>query len=106
MTWITAGAPSGMRMAQESSITWWGLMNVIAFFGGLYAAWRRHEPLSLLIACCLPIHTARKRWVIYAEKRTNAYNPTTIPPEWHAWINYINDYPPTTVSSKCSSCGL
>jgi NADH:ubiquinone oxidoreductase subunit len=36
--------------------------------------------------------------VIYEERRTNAYNPTTIPPEWHGWINYINDSPPTSVS--------
>ena len=21
-------------------------------------------------------------------------NPTSIPPEWHGWINYINDYEP------------
>lgn len=35
--------------------------------------------------------------MIYAETKTNAYNPTTIPPEWHGWINYVNDLPPTTV---------
>jgi hypothetical protein len=39
--------------------------------------------------------TDRKRWVVYAE-RTPPYkpNPTSIPPEWHGWINYINDYEP------------
>ncbi|GBF90494.1 NADH dehydrogenase [Raphidocelis subcapitata] len=42
----------------------------------------------------------RKRFVIYAEKRTNAYNPTSVPPEWHAWLNYINDYEPTTFDYK------
>ncbi|KIY96401.1 NADH dehydrogenase [Monoraphidium neglectum] len=42
----------------------------------------------------------RKRWVIYAETKTNAYNPTTIPPEWHGWINYVNDLPPTTHEFK------
>lgn len=45
----------------------------------------------------------RKRWVIYKEKRIfgpNSYTPTSIPPEWHAWINYINDYPPTKYEYK------
>eukprot|EP00877_Chromochloris_zofingiensis_P010716 jgi/Chrzof1/5899/Cz16g19250.t1 len=35
----------------------------------------------------------RKRWVIYKDK--SSYNATSIPPEWHGWINYINDFPPT-----------
>jgi hypothetical protein len=37
----------------------------------------------------------RKRWVVYKE-RTPPYkpNPTSIPPEWHGWINYINDFEP------------
>jgi len=44
--------------------------------------------------------TARKRWVIYGERATNKYNPTTIPAEWHGWINYVNDNPPATVRTK------
>jgi NADH:ubiquinone oxidoreductase subunit len=44
-----------------------------------------------------PILPDRKRWVVYAERRTNAYSATTIPPEWHAWVNYVNDFPPTEV---------
>uniref|UniRef100_A0A7S3QL95 NADH dehydrogenase [ubiquinone] 1 alpha subcomplex subunit 12 n=1 Tax=Dunaliella tertiolecta TaxID=3047 RepID=A0A7S3QL95_DUNTE len=34
----------------------------------------------------------RKRWVMY--KDTFDYSPSTIPPEWHGWINYVNDYTP------------
>ena len=30
----------------------------------------------------------RKRWVVYGNMDT--YNPTSIPPEWHGWLNYIN----------------
>lgn len=39
----------------------------------------------------------RKRWVVYKDP-TPPYkpNPTSIPPEWHGWINYINDYEPGT----------
>lgn len=34
----------------------------------------------------------RKRWVVY--KDTFNYNPTTVSPEWHGWLNYINDNTP------------
>ena len=40
----------------------------------------------------------RCRWVVYADKVD--YNATSIPPEWHGWVNYINDYPPTTHEYK------
>lgn len=40
----------------------------------------------------------RCRWVIYADK--THYNPTSIPPEWHGWVNYINDYPPSKYEYK------
>lgn len=36
---------------------------------------------------------SRKRWVLY--KDTFDYNSSGIPPEWHGWVNYINDLPPT-----------
>ena len=35
----------------------------------------------------------RRRWVVFADKFD--YNPTSVPPEWHGWVNYINDYEPT-----------
>ncbi|WIA20533.1 hypothetical protein OEZ85_004928 [Tetradesmus obliquus] len=35
----------------------------------------------------------RKRWVVY--KDLTDYNPSGIPPEWHGWLNYINDFAPT-----------
>ncbi|GIL74430.1 hypothetical protein Vretimale_2124 [Volvox reticuliferus] len=39
-------------------------------------------------------HTyARRRWVVFADKFD--YNITSVPPEWHGWLNYINDYNPT-----------
>ena len=28
------------------------------------------------------------------------YTAGSIPPEWHGWINYINDFPPTTYDYK------
>jgi len=41
-----------------------------------------------LLACFVD----RKRWVMY--KDTFDYSPSQIPPEWHGWINYVNDYTP------------
>lgn len=35
----------------------------------------------------------RKRWVVY--KNMSTYNPSIVPPEWHGWLNYINDFAPT-----------
>lgn len=40
----------------------------------------------------------RKRWVVYADKFD--YNPTSVPAEWHGWLNYINDYAPTEYQFK------
>jgi NADH dehydrogenase (ubiquinone) 1 alpha subcomplex subunit 12 len=40
----------------------------------------------------------RKRWVIYADGTT--YNPTSVPPEWHGWLNYINDVCPANAEFK------
>lgn len=40
----------------------------------------------------------RRRWIVYKDKFD--YNPTTIPPEWHGWLNYINDYNPTNTQFK------
>lgn len=33
---------------------------------------------------------ARKRWVVYAD--TFDYSPSGIPPEWHGWLEGVNDY--------------
>ncbi|KAG2498676.1 hypothetical protein HYH03_003420 [Edaphochlamys debaryana] len=35
----------------------------------------------------------RRRWVVFADKFD--YNITSVPPEWHGWLNYVNDYNPT-----------
>lgn len=35
----------------------------------------------------------RRRWVVYGD--TFDYNASSISPEWHGWINYINDYNPS-----------
>lgn len=35
----------------------------------------------------------RKRWVVYGNM--NTYSPSIVPPEWHGWLNYINDFAPT-----------
>lgn len=40
----------------------------------------------------------QKRWVVY--KDLVNYNPSQIPPEWHGWLNLINDLPPTTHDFK------
>ena len=42
--------------------------------------------------CAYPLAADRKRWVMYAD--TFDYTPSHIPPEWHGWLNYINDYTP------------
>ncbi len=36
---------------------------------------------------------ARKRWVLF--KDTFDYNPTSVSPEWHGWLNGVNDFAPT-----------
>lgn len=36
---------------------------------------------------------ARRRFVVFADKFD--YNITSVPPEWHGWLNYMNDYEPT-----------
>mmetsp|Transcript_28438 Transcript_28438/g.80251 ORF Transcript_28438/g.80251 Transcript_28438/m.80251 type:complete len:149 (-) Transcript_28438:186-632(-) len=36
----------------------------------------------------------RHRWVVY--KELDAKDPTTIPPQWHSWVNYISDDGPHT----------
>ena len=38
--------------------------------------------------------SGRKRWIVYSD--IFDYSPSSIPSEWHGWLNYINDYPPTT----------
>lgn len=40
----------------------------------------------------------RKRWVIYKDMST--YNPSIVPPEWHGWLNYINDFDPESHKFK------
>jgi NADH dehydrogenase (ubiquinone) 1 alpha subcomplex subunit 12 len=35
----------------------------------------------------------RKRYVVYAKKDFDA---SQVPAEWHAWLHYISDEPPTT----------
>lgn len=44
------------------------------------------------------VPAGRKRWVVY--KDTFDYNPTSSPAEWHGWLNYVNDYPPTKYDYK------
>ena len=37
----------------------------------------------------------RSRWVVYHEKYGMDYDGTHIDPEWHGWIHYTRDEPPT-----------
>ncbi|CAF0754478.1 unnamed protein product [Didymodactylos carnosus] len=37
----------------------------------------------------------RSRWVIYADHVGLDYDASQIPPEWHRWLQYIGDNPPT-----------
>ena len=66
----------------------------------IYTRKHTHAPCHLhvhLHSPCLVFfcfYADRKRWVLY--KDTFSYNASSIPPEWHGWINYINDAPPTT----------
>lgn len=38
--------------------------------------------------------------MVYADHVSFDYNSTTVPPEWHGWLNYINDYAPPTHDFK------
>jgi NADH:ubiquinone oxidoreductase subunit len=60
------------------------------FRKGLFKVCLHACELILFVVACVD----RSRWVVY--KDTFDYNPTQIPPEWHGWVNYINDFPPTT----------
>nr|7ARC_q Chain q, B17.2 [Polytomella sp. Pringsheim 198.80]7ARD_q Chain q, B17.2 [Polytomella sp. Pringsheim 198.80] len=43
----------------------------------------------------------RRRWIVFADKFD--YKISSIPPEWHGWLNYINDYKPSdyeTIDNK------
>lgn len=46
----------------------------------------------------------RSRWIVYADQYIGTpyskYSPTSIPPEWHGWVNYINDFPPNKYEFK------
>ena len=37
----------------------------------------------------LPVYGRARRWVLYA----GAEEPTTVPPEWHAWLHHTTDAP-------------
>lgn len=36
--------------------------------------------------------------MIYGDKAD--YNASSVPPEWHGWLNYINDYTPKEVRGR------
>lgn len=38
----------------------------------------------------------RNRWVEYADKVKMDYDGSQIPAEWHGWMHYTTDIPPTT----------
>ena len=38
----------------------------------------------------LPVYGRPRRWVVYAGAELE---PTTVPPEWHAWLHYTTDAP-------------
>lgn len=38
----------------------------------------------------------RNRWVEYNDKCNMDYDATMIPAEWHDWMHYSTDHPPTT----------
>lgn len=35
----------------------------------------------------------RHRWIVYNDLYD--LDPTSVPPEWHGWLHYLNDYKPT-----------
>lgn len=37
----------------------------------------------------------RSRWIIYNEKYGMDYDGTHVDPEWHGWLHYMTDEPPT-----------
>jgi NADH:ubiquinone oxidoreductase subunit len=37
----------------------------------------------------VPVYGRRRRWVVYAREK----EPTTVPPEWHAWLHHTTDAP-------------
>lgn len=37
----------------------------------------------------LPVYGRARRWVVYAQGK----EPTTVPPEWHAWLHYTTPAP-------------
>ena len=49
----------------------------------------------------------RDRWVVYAgATHYNTQEPTSIPAEWHGWLNHSTDANPTNVSKDGGHCPL
>lgn len=48
-------------------------------FGNVYYESRRLRP----------VYNRPRRWVIFGKVK----EPTTVPPEWHAWLHYTTDAP-------------
>lgn len=42
----------------------------------------------------------RHRWVVYKNKRSEAYTASSVPAEWHGWLHHINNDKPTVVAPK------
>ena len=40
-------------------------------------------------------YVGRSRWVVYSQKRVFDYDGSQIPPDWHRWMHYTTDVPPT-----------
>lgn len=37
----------------------------------------------------------KNRWVVYSDRAYLDYDGSQIPAEWHGWMHYITDIPPT-----------
>jgi NADH dehydrogenase (ubiquinone) 1 alpha subcomplex subunit 12 len=44
--------------------------------------------------------SGRNRWVIYANKYGLDYDGSQVDPQWHPWLHYMCDVPPTVSPPK------
>ncbi len=94
LTLAPKGAPEGIQVLLKRIFSWWNG----ATLGALYDIGRRgslvgsDDQNNRYFEERKPSQEGRKRrWVLYA----GLAEPSQVPPDWHGWLHYTFDEPPT-----------
>lgn len=66
-----------------------GLMSIFSRLSGRRVGADRFGNVYFESRGKVPVYNRTRRWVVYAK----AADPTTVPPEWHAWLHHTVDQP-------------